>query len=88
VTYDAPNQTDTDGNKYKAFGQAFAWYDTLAAVTQEAGGYYELPMNLDYDCTNSNAFSFLAGTNAFVDVNSNQQPTNVPDVGVNAVCGK
>jgi hypothetical protein len=83
VVYDAPNQTDTAHNTYNAHGQAFATYSALAS-----GGSYVLPMNLDYDSTNNNTLSFLAGTDAVVEVDSNQRPTNVPDIGRNAVCGK
>jgi hypothetical protein len=88
VTYNAPNQTGTDGNTYNAHGEAVAAYDTLAPIGPAASGYYDLPMNLDYNVTNNNTLNFLAGTHAFVDVDSNQRPTAVPDVGVNAVCGK
>jgi hypothetical protein len=89
VTYNAPNQTGTDGNTYNAHGEAVAAYDTLAPIGPAASGYYDLPMNLDYDVsTNNNKLNFLAGTHAFVDVDSTQRPTAVPDVGVNAVCGK
>jgi hypothetical protein len=80
--YNAPNLTDTDGNKYNAFGSAYATYNTLAS-----GGYYDLPMNIAYYSSNP-ALSFLAGTDAFVLVNSNQSPTNVPDVGRVGTCGK
>jgi hypothetical protein len=89
VTYNAPNQKGTDGNTYNAHGAAFATYDTLAPIVPATGsGYYDLPMNLDYDNTTNQSLSFLAGTHAFVDVNSKQNPTNVPDVGVEATCGE
>ena len=90
VTYNAPNQKGTDGNTYNAYGEAVAAFDTLAPIVPVTGkGHYELPMNLDYDIsTNNNAFNFLAGTLATVDVDSNQRPLDVPDVGVNAACGK
>jgi hypothetical protein len=32
VTYNAPNQTGTDGNTYNAHGQAVAAFDTLAPI--------------------------------------------------------
>jgi hypothetical protein len=82
VIYDAPNQSDGT-NTYNAHGQATAIYSTLAA-----GGYYNLPMNIDYDSTNNKSLSFLAGTDAFVNVDTNQKPTSVPDVGRTGVCGK
>jgi hypothetical protein len=89
VTYNAPNQTGTDGHTYNAHGEAVAAFDTLAPIDVTGKGHYDLPMNLDYDVsTNDNTLNFLAGTQATVDVDSNQRPTAVPDVGVNAVCGK
>jgi hypothetical protein len=89
VTYNAPNQKGTDGNTYNAYGQAVAAFDTLAPIDVTGKGHYNLPMNLDYDVsTNNNALNFLAGTQATVDVDSNQRPKDVPDAGVNAVCGK
>jgi hypothetical protein len=89
VTYNAPNQTGTDGNTYNAHGEAVAAFDTLAPIDVTGKGHYNLPMNLDYDVsTNNSALNFLAGTQATVDVDSNQRPTDVPDAGVNAVCGK
>jgi hypothetical protein len=89
VTYNAPNQTGTDGKIYNAHGQAVAAFDTLAPIDVTGKAHYNLPMNLDYDVsTNNNALNFLAGTQATVDVDSNQRPTDVPDAGVNAVCGK
>jgi hypothetical protein len=89
VTYNAPNQTGTDGNTYNARGQAVAAFDTPAPIDVTGKGHYNLPMNLDYDVsTNNNLLNFLAGTQATVDVDSNQRPTDVPDSGVNAVCGK
>jgi hypothetical protein len=89
VTYNAPNQKGTDGNTYNARGQAVAAFDTPAPIDVTGKGHYNLPMNLDYDVsTNNNLLNFLAGTQATVDVDSNQRPTDVPDSGVNAVCGK
>ena len=84
--YDAPNQAGSDGNTYNAHGSAFAVYDTLTPIGA-GSGYYDLPMNLDYD-TSNRSLDFLAGTHAFVDVDPNQRPTDVPDVGVNGACGK
>ena len=62
-------------------GTAHATYGTLAG-----GGYYDLPMNLDYESVNNQALSFLQSTDAFVNVNQNQHPTTLPAVGRSAFC--
>ena len=89
VTYNAPNQTGTDGNTYNAHGRGRC--RVRYSGPYRAGGQWVLRLADEsrLRCsTNNNTLNFLAGTHAFVDVDSNQRPTAVPDVGVNAVCGK
>jgi hypothetical protein len=80
ATYDGQGLSDGT-NSYTVHGSAHAIYDTLAG-----GGYYDLPMNLDYDSVNNHTLSFREISDVFVVVNQKQQPTNIPSTGRVAIC--